>query len=268
MNSIHKYPYHIYKESYYNRGYAREAFPEFIQIQEGFAAFAYAFGAVENYNELERLIGLENYQSLTFSGNPRNKIYKKFHKEYNPRRDFSFFKDFLADFLDGGDTVYKKGWTILDQIKIVLKNAKRKPKKIVDIGGGLGMLASMFSQCKISSTKVDPMKTREYKLLDQSKLKSYSFISEIEKDLKTYDTVIFCSSMEHLPKDYGFEILGKLAKGTMLIIVNSFDNHPIADIDGTEHITMIDDAYYRKVKEDLGFSVVYQERSHFVGIKK
>tara|TARA_B100001123_G_C15192945_1_gene980171 strand:+ start:281 stop:1042 length:762 start_codon:yes stop_codon:yes gene_type:complete len=253
MRSRHKYPYKLYNKNYFERGYASEEFPTFLKIQEGFAALSYALGAVPSYHALEKLMGLEPYQSMLFKGN------------INPNK--KNYGSFPEGFKDGEDTLYKEGWTIIDQINLLKKHTKRQPKKVIDIGGGQGLLASVFSHLKTESTKIDPCPTKKYDLLDQSMLTSYPFVNPVFNTLSTYDTVIFCSSIEHLPEGYSFEIINKMSKGSMLIIVNSFDYHPIP-LYMDEHITLIDDNFFNRVTSNLGFEVKYRENSHFVGIKK
>jgi 2-polyprenyl-3-methyl-5-hydroxy-6-metoxy-1,4-benzoquinol methylase len=161
------------------------------------------------------------------------------------------------------DTMYREDWTTIDQIELIKNEINKKPKGIIDFGGGRGNVSSAISHLGITAGYVDPYGYEKNEIYNQENILSYDFFEEIIKDLDKYDTIIFCASIEHIPENYSKEII-ELCKGMKLIIANTITYHPI-QASGIEHCTKIDDNFYDKICNTMD-SIIYRQGSHLVGI--
>lgn len=76
-------------------------------------------------------------------------------------------------------------------------------------------------------------------------------------------TVIFCESLEHLPRPVIDRAFARIRRGTRIIITNWPSYHPLEPTpDGWDHITRVDDALF----DDLatGCKVIVRRGSHLV----
>lgn len=75
-------------------------------------------------------------------------------------------------------------------------------------------------------------------------------------------TIIFCESLEHIPREEIDRIWSLIPKGARVIIVNWPDYHPLMAEGGWDHITTINEALFDQLSE--GFKVILRRNSHLV----
>ena len=150
----------------------------------------------------------------------------------------------------------------------------RVPKKVVEIGCGVGALGLCYSYLDIENVMFDPQKNLNE--LFQLSVKNFKLPSNKTKLCHDFedinwdgvDTVIFCESIEHIYKETFFHIFECISrqlqksKGRM-IVVNTIDYHPII-ISSTphDHVHLIDDELYDIISE--GKTTIYREGSHLI----
>lgn len=131
---------------------------------------------------------------------------------------------------------------------------RRKPRHIVSIGCGRGTLEKWFEDHGFKVTGIDP--SLGAKKLYQGKV----LIDEYQGD---GDTIIFCESLEHIPRNEITKILQVVPRGARVVIVNWVDVFPImAEKDGWDHITTIDKGLYDFIS--TGWDVLHRYKSHLV----
>ena len=260
MKQIHDYPYNVYYKDYFKRWNNSAAQYNFLRIQDEFATLCYALDIVNNYLDVEKLLGIP-YQSLNFTLCPKNQLQKWLNINKIEYRELK------SPWIPLSNTVYRKNWTNIELLNLIKNKIKYKPKGVIDLGAGEGNVSSCLSHLKIPVAYIDPFGLEYNKLLNQENIKEYKFFNEVEDTLHKYDTIILTSTIEHLPKDYIFEIL-QLCKGMRFVIVNTITHHPIQlSKDEKEHCTVIDNKFYNELIKTLNIEkVIYRQESHLVGI--
>lgn len=159
-------------------------------------------------------------------------------------------------------------------------DATRKPKSVLDVGGGRGEVSAAFAWLGIKVQEVEPHKDAKQWCHDTSSrlfslLTSDGFHTLIntpvpeclpEIDFEDLDTVIFCESLEHIPEDCFTPFWDKVgavlrANHGMLVVTNWLDYHPL-HVSGPEHCRLVDDALYAELAQ--GGTVTYRRGSHLV----
>ena len=167
-------------------------------------------------------------------------------------------------------------YTIYDQIKFVQEKFTRKPKGVLEIGGGRGVLGNSFGYLGIDYLGVD-VASNVKKFYDQSAQLFFEkkealvqvqqgCISQLIEsiDLSCFDTIIMVASLEHIPKER-FDIFWNKVKKNfkgLFIVVNWLDMHPIIET-GVHHCTVVDDELYDTFCS-ASKRCVYRNLSHLV----
>lgn len=167
------------------------------------------------------------------------------------------------------------------QLAEIKKHARRKPKLVVSIGTGRGEIDLAFLLDGVKCVGIDPSPAAEriyrdtmikwgggidYEFLN---LGAYQGMLELRKAGVIPDTVIFCESIEHIPKREFAKTMNLIrwmltqTKG-LLIIANWIDFHPIRpDKSGWDHIHPIDDTLYDNICRQAK-RVIFRKGSHLV----
>jgi hypothetical protein len=254
----------IYDKAYYGgRGHQDCARNHaLLRYQDEAAALAYAFG-LSSYDVVEDALGVLGL-SLQFEGQDAS------HKgKYHPGGCRSLW-----------DTVAVVGETWRDQVRRIVNYTpgqqppSRVPKGVVDIGGGAGVLALVLGALGIPVELLEPAACAP-ELLEETRQKyGLGWVQNVHLCRKleevrwgeNTDTVILCSTLEHIEKGDFTPILAEIRKWLgpnkgRLIVVNTICNHPL-QATGWDHCTLVDDAYYDELSE--GTTTVFRRGSHLV----
>jgi SAM-dependent methyltransferase len=147
------------------------------------------------------------------------------------------------------------------QIPFLKEHATRNPKRVLEIGGGRGEVATALNHMGIDVVSVEPGPGAEqwynetaqtYQIEPVKPL--IGFIDELldQIDLSTFDTILMVESLEHIPEpafDKVWERILATFKGRF-IVVNWVNYHP-CPIGGfgaspEEHCRIVDDELYDK----------------------
>lgn len=133
----------------------------------------------------------------------------------------------------------------------------RTPRRVMSIGCGEGHLEEYLEGHGIEVIGVDPSPGA------QQLYRGHHLQGGVE-GIETVDTVVFCESIEHLPRGLIFSIWDRLPiTGVRVVITNWPSYHPLVpSSDGWDHITRIDDALYDELS--TGFYVRVRRGSHLV----
>jgi len=166
--------------------------------------------------------------------------------------------------------------TLQDQIEFIKSNAKRTPKKILEIGAGRGEVTLFLDAMGYSVTAVEPG-TDVFSAIEQSKQKlfpdqnthNYEIINKslhlANIDYAQYDTILMVESLEHILAEH-FDPQWERINATFsgyFIVVNWKRYHPIAVGQYARpeiHCRLVDDALYDSYSE--GHTVKVRDRSH------
>jgi len=169
---------------------------------------------------------------------------------------------------------------IKPQIEFLEKNATRHPKRVLEIGGGRGEVATALAHMGIDVVSVEPGSGAErwyastaekfFGHLEKPVVPVVKFIQDamVDIDLSTFDTILMVESLEHIPEDQFegvWESIRTEFKGRM-VIVNWPDYHPIwigRDAGPLEHCRLVDDALYDKWSAQAK-ECVFRMGSHLV----
>jgi len=170
----------------------------------------------------------------------------------------------------------QNGRTVIDfslqeQYDYLIQNKKRTPKKILEIGGGRGEVATFLTYHKYDITSIefsesakDWYKKTAIQYFNQEvpvKLLNVN-IKDIEIDISEYDTIIMCESLEHIPEEH-FNNFYQNMKNNFngyFIITNWLTYHPLR-ITGKEHCREINDELYDNFSQDA-LRTVFRNQSH------
>jgi hypothetical protein len=145
-----------------------------------------------------------NHNILKFGSNYAAALYAH---NINYLSIFNHFK--LVDFPEGkdGSTNYK----IKDQIDYINDNKKRIPKNILEVAGGRGELSIFLNNLNYKVTSIEFQENAK-EWYDRTSLKYFNKIhsvnlinkniKDVEINLKKFDTIIICESIEHFPKEH------------------------------------------------------------------
>lgn len=142
------------------------------------------------------------------------------------------------------------------------RHLQRKPSKILSIGCGQGAIESFLASKGFDVTATD--------IADNVEAGGFHFILGSMDDISydDFDTVIFCESIEHIPKDEfdrnWMKMVDMLKKTRgILIITNWFEYHPIRiDASGWNHVREVNDAFYDSLA--MHGETVVRNKSHLV----
>ena len=122
----------------------------------------------------------------------------------------SIYKDFPMVYFPAG----KAGFThynVKDQIKYIIKNKKRTPKNILEIGGGRGEISTTLDYMGYNVTSIEFQKNVK-KWFDKTSIKFFNKshkvnlinknIKDVDIDLNKFDTIIISEVIEHIPEKH------------------------------------------------------------------
>lgn len=137
----------------------------------------------------------------------------------------------------------------------------RKPKVILFIGSGIGILERFLENLDVSLTIIGTDSSFAAAQLYQG---SHCVFIDFLGAVKCYqfDTIILCAVIEHIPIsdiETGIELLAK--RKVRLIITNRLEYHPIKP-NGWDHITKIDDALFQIIANNG--NLIFRHGSHLV----
>jgi hypothetical protein len=165
------------------------------------------------------------------------------------------------------------------QMDMLWMARKRTPRCVLDIGGGRGEIALVFQYKDVNSVILEPSKslkelvelTCDIFSISRSKIPTTwnNQLGHMKWVIPTisFDTIIFCESIEHIPQDefdYAFieTIKPTLQRNNgMLIITNWLTPWPI-EIEEPWHIRRCDDELYNWIAKDG--ETVYRNKNHLV----
>jgi SAM-dependent methyltransferase len=147
------------------------------------------------------------------------------------------------------------------QIQFLKDHAARTPKRVLEIGGGRGEVATVLNHMGIDVVSVEPGagaerwydETANHYLFKGVK-PLVGFIDQVidQLDLSTFDTILMVESLEHIPEPAFDQVWDKIVADFRgrFITVNWVDYHP-CPIGGfgaspEEHCRLVDDALYDK----------------------
>lgn len=134
------------------------------------------------------------------------------------------------------------------------RHERRDPGLIYSIGCGKGNLEAFLERQGHTVVGVDPSPGAK------QLYKGKTLVDRYDGGGKT---IIFCESIEHIPRNEILRILELVPKGSRVIIVNWLAYHPIIpDNDGWDHITQIDDGFFKYIS--TGWNVLSRHYSHLV----
>ena len=212
----------------------------------------------------------EKFLQQDFTGCSRQVV-----DEINDRSSWNLFEEIRNKSLWIGKT-NRHSYTIEDQINFVKKERKRQPKRILEIGGGVGVLANTIKRLDVECISVDiasdqqtlyNMTSKYYFGIDQSDVTMISNCISLEiqnLNLDEIDTIMMVESIEHIPEER-FDVVWKEIiqkfKGKF-IITNWLDYHPIEST-GKLHCRRTDDQFYDFLSKHA-VSCWHRDRSHLV----
>lgn len=167
-----------------------------------------------------------------------------------------------------------------DQLLCLTPSGTRKPKSVLDIGGGRGEVAMAFAWLCVPVQVVEPHVEAEW-FLAQTANRLYDLSGAVPLcklikspcpecldllELDTVDTVTMVESLEHIPEDCFAPVWEQVKKALLknkgrLIVANWLDYHPLG-VSGAEHCRRVDDSTYDWLAEDG--QVAYRNGSHLV----
>jgi SAM-dependent methyltransferase len=180
------------------------------------------------------------------------------------------------DYYEGHYNQYFPNFTVYDQFDFINDHCQRTPKKVLDIGGGRGELASLFKKLGVDCVSLEPGKYSNFLYNHTGKFFfGEEFVPVIPtcNDLTTFinnneidqfDTIIFCQSVEHIAEsefwNFWNEVKSKF--NGLVIIVSYVYYHPIP-LSGPQHIFEINDEVYDRLVNDSK-RCIYRNHSHLV----
>jgi hypothetical protein len=150
----------------------------------------------------------------------------------------------------------------------------RTPNCVASIGDGRGALSFAVANKGTMCVAVEPSKAQK-KLLQKTK-RRFGFsasprtfngtFGEFMAKKREFDTLVFCSSLEHIPPDEFWSVWPQaveqlLSVSGRLVITNWPNYHPIT-VSGDYHVFAIDDAVYDRIVGDR--QLVLRWGSHLV----
>ena len=151
-------------------------------------------------------------------------------------------------------------YSVQDQLDFIKSNAKRTPKRILEIGAGRGEVTLFLTAMGYDVTAIEPsvdfvnlIIETSHKLFPTTAVGSYEYINKpihlADIDYSKFDTILMVESLEHiLAKDFDpeWEKIKANFKG-YFIVVNWKKYHPIAVGQYARpeiHCRLVDDALY------------------------
>ncbi len=158
-------------------------------------------------------------------------------------------------------------YTFQDQLEFIQQNTMREPKKILEIGGGRGEVATMLDRLGRDVTSIEPGKAcrdlyeESRKILTPDWEVRYNLINEsihkLDLDYSEYDTIMMVESLEHiLERDFEPQWQKMLANFSgRFVAVNWIEFHPIAVgqyAPAHVHCRRTDDKLYNRMVAEAG----------------
>jgi hypothetical protein len=173
------------------------------------------------------------------------------------------------------DTDFKK------QFAAIKKRATRQPKTVVSIGAGRGEMELLILLDGVRCIPIDPSPVAhelcKRTMAEWGGVHEFEFINtgafeglrKLQSEGVTPDTIIFCESIEHIPRRELMKTLALAKKmlsrsSGLLIVANNITYHPIMPHRKVwDHATLIDDALYDRISREAK-KVIFRQGSHLV----
>ena len=253
------YDHEWYTRDYFLRPVNASLHLGLLKVQDEAAALCYALGAAADFQAVERLLLGKEGEACMFEVSSRP-------PGYVPAATTEFLED----------TAVVRGESVRAQLERVRPHIKRRPRLVIDVGGGAGILCSALSYFEVPSVLFEPAAsaaelfayTHEKSGLPQRHVRLVSELGALEGLLAPLDTVIFCSSLEHLSETDREALLALLVPrlqehAGLLIVVNTPTNHPIA-AGARDHISRVDDTLFAELAARYQARIAYQHGAHLV----
>lgn len=144
------------------------------------------------------------------------------------------------------------------QINFVKSNATRQPRRVLEIGGGRGEVATVLAHMGIDVVSVEPGTGAERwyeETANQYRFKAVKplvgFMDQLldQIDLSTFDTILMVESLENIPESAFDPVWDQIVQNFhgRFVTVNWVDYHPIAVgqyASAEEHCRLVNDELY------------------------
>ncbi len=247
----------IYCRAYYYQHRGTTVLPV-MKFQDQLASLAYSFG-MSSYWDIEKLFGLKQWDSMRFRHNANKGMPEHLDREFPKQVKDSILLDI----------------TLPEQIKRILSVATRRPKKVLDVGGGMGDLCICFSAIGIDSILLEPASCTDELLIERKAMLALPELMPIEiahdpteVSWQGIDTAIFCASIEHIYQEDFIPLLDRIrdtlqATNGRLIIAGTLNYFPIQTT-GRDHVAQIDDTSMDRVERTMEGTTAFRHGSHLV----
>lgn len=190
------------------------------------------------------------------------------------------FPEVLTDERWQGQTESVNKRYIDEQIDFLNRSASRRPKNVLEIGGGRGEVAATLHRMNIGVTSIEFSNgaNQWYKETGEQFFgQGWQNVEPLNKsvdvaindvDLKTFDTIIMVESLEHIPEEKFNPVWDRIVNQFhgLFIVTNWLSYHPIAVgqyASVTEHCRLVNDALYDQWISQAR-QCVFRDRSHLV----
>lgn len=167
-----------------------------------------------------------------------------------------------------------------EQIDFLNRDATRRPKNVLEIGGGRGEVAATLHRMNIGVTSIEFGEGANQWYQETGKkffgddwenivpLNESVEVAVNNLDLTTFDTIIMVESLEHIPEEMFAPVWQKIVDQFhgLFIVTNWLSYHPIAVgqfASPSEHCRLVDDALFDNWTTQAQ-RCVFRDRSHLV----
>lgn len=137
----------------------------------------------------------------------------------------------------------------------------RKPKVILSIGSGIGILEKFLEDLGLSIiiTGTDPS-SHAVQLYQGSHCEVIDFVGAVEA--YRFDTIILCAVLEHIPLPDIKTGMEEISKRTCRLIITNRLEYRLIKPNGWDHITRIDNTLFRMIIANG--NLIFRHGSHLV----
>lgn len=192
----------------------------------------------------------------------------------------SAFPEVFTDERWQGQTESLNKRYIDEQIDFLNRNATRRPKNVLEIGGGRGEVAATLHRMNIGVTSIEFGQGADrwyHETGEQFFGQGWQNIRPLNKsvevavnevDLNSFDTIVMVESLEHIPEEIFAPVWQKIVNQFhgLFIVTNWLSYHPIAVgqyASVAEHCRLVNDDLYDQWTTQAR-RCVFRDRSHLV----
>lgn len=277
----------LYSEEFHQRD-DKNWLKKCVPFSDNMPALCYAYGITwqELKNEFPGVFSQEHfYNSIKGTNWPdfetflKQDFYSTFPseiiKEITDTSRWNLLEELTNESLWIGNT-NRHNYSVQDQMLFLLKNKKRQPTNVLEIGSGRGILSNTIKELGVNCLSVDIGQDHK-KLSDQTSnyffhkscsevtIKTNCISLEIKNlNLKDFDTIIIVETLEHIPEERFDVVWNEICKNFCgrLIITNWINYHPIPALN-LMHCRQIDNKFYNFLSK-YATSCWFRDRSHLV----